>query len=115
MDIPISHCTQGGGFLFFSGIPPLNEDGVVVAPGNALRQAECIITKLESMLAQRSMTLSDLVYVQIFLRDIKDINQINPLYGKRFFRPYPARKVITTDFVSPDVLVEFSAIAYSGK
>ena len=58
------------------------------------------------------MSLKNLAYVQVFLRTMEDAERFNEAYVRRMPRPYPARKVITTDFSSRDVRVEISAIAY---
>jgi 2-iminobutanoate/2-iminopropanoate deaminase len=110
-EMPISEAVRCGEFLFLSGIPPM-EAGKVVAPGDAAAQAECVIKRMESVLAQHGMNLGNLAYVQVFLRTMDDVERFNEAYARRMPRPYPARKVITTDFSSRDVRVEISAIAY---
>ncbi len=110
-EMPISEAVRCGEFLFLSGIPP-TEAGEVVAPGDVAAQAECVIKRMELVLAQHGMNLGNLAYVQVFLRTMDDAKRFNEAYARRMPRPYPARKVITTDFSSWDVCVEISAIAY---
>jgi enamine deaminase RidA (YjgF/YER057c/UK114 family) len=112
MILPIRESVRCGDFVFLSGIPPM-EDGRVVAPGDVAEQAECVIRRMEAILAQHRMNLGNLAYVQVFLRTMDDVQSFNGVYARRIPRPYPARKVITTEFSSQGVRVEISAIAYS--
>ena len=49
-------------------------------------------------LEEVDMDFSNVVFSTVYLRDIKDDTQMNPLYGKFFKPPYPARTTLQQNF-----------------
>ena len=45
-------------------------------------------------LEEADMDFSNVVFSTVYLRDIKDSNQVDPLYSKFFTAPYPARTIL---------------------
>lgn len=74
---------------------------------------------MEERLAKAGLTLSDVVKLDILLRDVWNIPIMEKVFKERFRGVYPARKTISTDFAhvgGPDGLhVQMDAIAYRGK
>ncbi len=110
--LPLSTAIRAGEWVLLSGIPPVR-DGAVTAPEDPSRQAELVLDRMTEALGQFNMNLSHLAYVQIFLRDMADLDAINAVYARRMPRPYPARKVICSAFSLPDVRVEMNGYACS--
>jgi enamine deaminase RidA (YjgF/YER057c/UK114 family) len=82
-------------------------------------QVHGALDDMEARLAKINLTLSDVVKVDILLRDVWNIPVMEKVFKERFKGVYPARKTIGTDFAhvgGPDGLqVQIDAIAYQGK
>jgi enamine deaminase RidA (YjgF/YER057c/UK114 family) len=57
-------------------------------------------------LEEVDMDFSNVVFSTVYLRDIKDDTQMNPLYGKFFKPPYPARTTLQQNFESGEEAAE---------
>jgi len=57
-------------------------------------------------LEEVDMDFSNVVFTTVYLRDIKDDTQMNPLYGKFFKPPYPARTTLQQNFESGEEAAE---------
>lgn len=108
--LPLSTAVMVNGTVFISGIPPLLS-GKLFAPDDPAAQTECVMKRMKEALQAFGMGLEQLAYVQVFLRSIADYQVVNEVYEKLMPMPYPARKVIVTDFVLEQACVEMSGIA----
>ena len=77
------------------------------------------LNHMEKRLAKVDLKLSDVVKLDILMRDVWNIPIMEKVFKKRFRGVYPARKTISTDFAhvgGPDGLhVQIDGIAYRGK
>ncbi len=82
-------------------------------------QVHGALDHMEMRLAKANLTLSDVVKLDILLRDVWNIPIMEKVFKERFGGAYPARKTISTDFAhvgGPDGLhVQIDGIAYRGK
>lgn len=82
-------------------------------------QVNGALDHMEKRLAEVDLKLSDVVKVDVLMRDVWNIPIMEKVFKERFRGAYPARKTISTDFAhvgSPDGLhVQIDGIAYRGK
>ncbi|NIM94534.1 MAG: RidA family protein [Anaerolineales bacterium] len=82
-------------------------------------QVNGALDHMEMKLAKVNLTLSDVVKLDVLLRDVWNIPIMEKVFKERFRGEYPARKTISTDFAhvgGPDGLhVQIDGIAYKGK
>ena len=57
-------------------------------------------------LEEADMDFSNVVFSTVYLREIKDSSQVDPLYGKFFKPPYPARTMLQQNFASGEEAAE---------
>ena len=110
---PLSTAVSAGDYVILSGIPPV-KNGQVIAPQDIALQAEYVLTKMDEVLAAFELSLKHLAYVQIYLQSMDDYETVNAVYERHMPQPYPARKVIITDFAVKGVRLEMNGIA-TGK
>ena len=70
---PISHFTdavEAGGFLFVSGIVPVDERRELVGGDDVVAQARCVFENMRAVLAAGGCTFADVVKVTVFLTDV---------------------------------------------
>jgi len=57
-------------------------------------------------------SLSDVVKVTVFLRNMDDFTKMNEAYQSYFPEKKPARSTVITGLVNPKMLIEIECIAY---
>ena len=76
-------------------------------------QHENIFKGLRDTLAQFGLTLADLVKVNVWLKEIKDLPQMERFFRDHFEEDcFPARMTATTEFIDADCLVMIDGVAY---
>jgi len=103
---------EAGGFVFLS-----------YCVGNVGKSVEEQISgaldHMEKRLAKVDLKLSDVVKLDILMRDVWNIPIMEKVFKKRFRGVYPARKTISTDFAhvggGDGLHVQIDGIAYRGK
>ena len=94
---PVSHYTHAvrfGNLLFLSGIGPTAPDGTIVGAGDIGRQAEQVLTNIQTVLAAAGASFANILRVTVYLTDINDRAAVNEV-RKRFFGEHrPASTLI---------------------
>jgi 2-iminobutanoate/2-iminopropanoate deaminase len=91
--LPFSPGLQLGDTLYVSG--HLGVDPAVgKAPDDPEEEARGVLHSVELTLKEASMTLDDLVYVEIYCTDLKLYGAFNKAYASTLKSPYPARDFI---------------------
>lgn len=66
---------------------------------------------MKAILAEKGMTLDNVVKTTVFLADLNDFVPMNEVYGKYFSEPYPARSAIQVAKLPKDAPLEIECIA----
>ena len=109
---PVSHYTdavEASGFLYISGMLPVNADGELVGTGDVIRQSEQV---LDNVGAPLGATFGDVVRVAVYVRDMADRELINTVRRRYFGDARPASTLVEVSaLANPDALVEIEAVA----
>jgi 2-iminobutanoate/2-iminopropanoate deaminase len=112
---PISHYTDGveaGGFLYVSGMLPVDADGQLVGAGDPIRQTEQVLDNVAAVLRAAGAGFEDVVRVGVFLRDIADRERVNSVRRRYFGDARPASTLVEVSALAvPGALVEIEAVA----
>ena len=112
---PISHYTdavEAGGFLYISGMLPVEANGELVGTGNVIRQSEQVLDNVAAVLTATGASFNDVVKVGVYLRDMADREAINTVRRRYFGDARPASTLVQVSALAhPDALVEIEAIA----
>jgi 2-iminobutanoate/2-iminopropanoate deaminase len=76
----------GGALLVLAGQVAVDDNGEVVAPGDAAAQAERIFEIVGAVLAAHGATLADVLHIRTFMTNLDDL----PAYGAVRRRLFPA-------------------------
>jgi 2-iminobutanoate/2-iminopropanoate deaminase len=78
-------------------------------------QLESVFDGLKQTLADLGMTLDHIVKVQVWLKNIDDLPEMERLFNN-YFEPdhFPARMTSTTGFIDADCLLMIDGVAYAG-
>ncbi len=108
---PYSQAIADAGLLFMSGQVGRKHDVTALEDGVA-KQTRQAIHNLQAVLAERALSLPDVVKTTVFLVDMEDFSAMNTVYIEMFGEDAaPARSTIEVSRLPLDALVEIDAIA----
>jgi len=109
---PYSPGARAGNVVYTSGLLPLDRDGKLVGPDDVRAQTRAVLENIKSVLEAAGGSLSDVAVSMIFLKDLKDFQAMNEVYGEYFKKDPPARWCIGCELVKPEFLVEIQCVAH---
>ena len=109
-----SQGVRAGSFIFISGQIPLDPSTMEVVSDIFDKQVNQVITNLEAVAKEAGSTLSDIVKITVYLKNLEDFQSVNSVMSEVFSKPYPARAAVEVSRLPRDVLVEMDAIIYIG-
>jgi 2-iminobutanoate/2-iminopropanoate deaminase len=112
---PISHYTdavEAAGFLYISGMLPVDAGGELVGVGDVITQSEQVLDNVGAVLKATGATFDDIVRVGLYVRDMADLELINTVRRRYFGDARPASTLVEVSALAlPDALVEIEAVA----
>jgi reactive intermediate/imine deaminase len=99
LPMPFSKAVRAGGFLFLSGVLPMDENGRLVA-GDIVVQTRTVIERIATTLGECGASLSDVVRVMVWLADFGDFPAFNAEYRRHFDAHLPARSTVEASLYS---------------
>lgn len=91
---PYSHIAKAGPFLSISGTAGVNPATGLLAGDDVYSQTAQILESFSVMLASAGSDLRHVVHVNVFLKDVRDFEEMNRAYADRMGSHRPARTVI---------------------
>ena len=91
--MPFSKVVRAGGFLFLSGVLPMDGDGKLVA-GAIDVQTRVVLERIAATLGEHGASLADVVRVTVWLADLADFAAFNDEYRRHFELGFPARSTV---------------------
>lgn len=109
---PYNHIAKVGQFIAIGGTAGFDPaTGQLAGPG-AYEQAKQILASFAVMLQSVASGLSHVIHVNVFLRDMKDFDEMNRAYVEMMGDHRPARTVIgVTELPKPGVLLTMNLTA----
>ena len=115
---PSGHFSQAttvearGRLVFVSGMTARKADGTIAGIGDVEAQTRQVCENVKSAVEAAGGTLNDVCRVDVFVRNMEDFETIHKVRREYFSPPLPASTMVeVTKMVSPDYLIEMSAIA----
>lgn len=103
---------QAGGHLFVAGVLPVDAVGELVGGQDTVEQAEFAFGELGRILAAAGCAFADVVKVSVFLTDVDDRPQINPIRQRVFGPARPASTLVEVSGLAvPGARIEVDAVA----
>jgi 2-iminobutanoate/2-iminopropanoate deaminase len=113
---PYSPAVQVGSLLFVSGQIGMNSQTGAFAGDDIESQTRQALLNLTSILARAGFDSSDVVQCSVFLKDMRDFQKMNLIYGGFFAEGhYPTRTTVEVSNLPRNAGVEISAIAFKSK
>jgi 2-iminobutanoate/2-iminopropanoate deaminase len=108
---PYSQGVKTGNLLFCSGQIPFNPDTGELLTGSITEQTAQCLSNLKAVIETAGSSMSNVVKVTVFLKDMDDFTEMNAEYAKWFNKDPPARAAVQVARLPRDVGVEIEAIA----
>ena len=114
---PSGHFSQAttiearGRLVFVSGMTARRPDGSVAGVGDVEAQTRQVLDNIKAAMEAAGGTLDDLCRVDVYIRNMEHFDTIHKVRREYFRPPLPASTMVeVTKMVSPDYLIEISAI-----
>ena len=79
-------------------------------------QFENAFANLKNTLAKLGLTLEHIVKVNVWLKNVKNLPEMEKLFNQYFEKDhFPARMTSTTEFIDADCLLMIDGVAYKGN
>ena len=114
---PYSQAVIAGGWLYCSGQIALDPStGLMVGGGNIQEEANQVLKNLQAVLIAAKAKPSDVVRTTIYLKDLRDFEKVNQVYGEFFGEGIsPSRACVEVAGLPKGALVEIDCIALIEK
>ncbi|PLJ76974.1 RidA family protein [Infirmifilum sp. SLHALR2] len=109
---PYSQAVEAAGFVFVSGQIPIDPQTGSIVEGGIKEQTKRVLENIKAILEESGLTMEDVVYATVFLKDIRLFNEFNEVYSQYFQREPPARVTVQVADLPRGALVEISVIAF---
>ena len=111
LPMPFSKVVRAGGFLFLSGVLPMDGDGKLVT-GAIDVQTRVVLERIAATLGEHGASLADVVRVTVWLADLADFTAFNDEYRRHFELGFPARSTVqATLYGGARIEIEAQALA----
>ena len=113
---PYSPALKVGDYLYISGQVAIDAQGKTVGAGDPVAQARQAFENIKELVEAAGGTMDDIVFLMIYVTDIRHYFTFGELRKEYFKPPYPACTAIgVTGLAQEDWCVEIEATAYLGK
>jgi len=105
---PYSQGVEANGFFYTAGFGP-QDPATGAVPDSVADQTRQVLRNVQSILAERGLTMDDCVKTTVHLADLADFAEFNEAYEEFFSQPYPVRTTVGSQLAN--ILVEIDVVA----
>ena len=111
-DTPFNHVIKAGNFLFLSSQLSTDLKTNKIIEGNIIEQTRQALENIKFLLESSGATMNDIIKVVVYMREIKDFDQMNRIY-REYFKKGQEPVRVTIQAVSPieNIDIEIEVIA----
>jgi enamine deaminase RidA (YjgF/YER057c/UK114 family) len=107
-----SRAVRVGNEVHVSGTTAIDDNGLLVGPGDPHAQTRRILTIIERALEEAGASMADVVRTRIYVTDITRWEEVGRAHGEFFGEIRPASTMVGVGaLIDPDMLVEIEATA----
>jgi 2-iminobutanoate/2-iminopropanoate deaminase len=108
---PYSQAVESNGFVFTSGVIPIDPATGELVTGGIEAQADQAVKNLAALLQEAGTSTEKTIKTTVFIKDMNDFAKVNEIYAKYFTKDFPARSCVEVARLPKDVLIEIEAVA----
>ena len=106
-----SHVVEAGGFLFITGMDPMDLEKGLIIMDDIDKATELILENMKKLLKSVGSSMDRVVKVTIFMKDMADFQRMNAVYARYFPEKPPARTCVAVKEVPGNFQLKIEAIA----
>jgi len=107
-----SRAIRTGDQVHVAGTTATDDDGEIVAPGDAYRQTQVALEIVESALNEAGASRSDVVRTRMYVADIDQWEEVGDAHGEVFGEVRPATSMVEVSrLIDSEAVVEIEATA----
>ena len=110
---PYSQAVKAGGFLYLSGMMPIDPETGKLEPDDIRVQTQRILRNIDALLTDAGYAEEDVVKTTCFLSDIANFGAFNEVYASYFVHK-PARSCVAVRDLPKGAMVEVEVVAWRG-
>jgi len=108
---PYSQGIKARGFVYTSGILPLDIQSGEVVSGGIEAETRKTIENLKAVLEEGGASLATVVKTTVFMTNMEDFGMMNRIYNEYFKEILPARATVEVSALAKGAQVEIEAVA----
>jgi reactive intermediate/imine deaminase len=105
-----SQAVRAGSIVYISGQIPLDPVTMQIVAGDMKDQVRRVFESLKAVAEAAGGSLSNVVKLTVYLRDLRDFPLVNEVMGEFFAEPYPARAAVGVSALPKDAGIEIEAV-----
>jgi len=109
--VPLSAAIKANGFVFVSGLPPMDPATGAFVKGDVVAQAERSLANVKLVLESAGSSLDKVCKVTVFASNAGYFKAINEVYRRYFPHEPPARTFVAVGSWPAEFDIEFECIA----
>ena len=109
--VPLSPVIKANGFVFVSGMPPMDPKTGAFIKGDIAAQTEMSLRAVKHALEAAGSSIEKVCKVTIYASNAAHYRTINEVYGRTFAKAPPARTFVAVGSWPLDFDIEIEAIA----
>jgi 2-iminobutanoate/2-iminopropanoate deaminase len=110
---PYSQAILAGSIVYVSGQIAIDPATGKLTGETIEEQTRQVLKNMEAILTVQGLTLENVVKTEVYLKDLKDFQVMNGIYGEKFsYAIKPARATVQISKLPMDALVEISCVAF---
>ena len=110
-NVPLSPAVKANGFVFCSGMPPMNPKTGEIVRGDIETQTKAVLDSLKTVLEASGSSLDQVVKVVIFIANSAYFPTVNAIYKDYFPQDPPARTFATVGSWPWEFDIEIECVA----
>jgi 2-iminobutanoate/2-iminopropanoate deaminase len=111
MGVPLSPVVKAGGFVYVSGMPPLDLETGVIVSGDIAAQTELALKNVKRALESAGSSLDKVVKEHVYCANTAYYRIINDIYCRYFTGNFPARTFVPVASWPMEFDVEIDCVA----
>ncbi len=108
---PYSQAIIANGFLFTSGMIPIDPAVNQLVEGDINVQATQAFTNLKNLIEASGSSMDKVIKTTVFIKNMDEFGAVNEVYKTFFDKDFPARSCVEVARLPKDVLIEVEAVA----
>ena len=109
--VPISPVVRANGFLFVSGMPPMDVKTGKIVKGDIVKQTKLSLAAVKHVLTAAGSSLDKVVSVRVYCSNSAYFGTINEVYKTYFKKDPPARTFVTVASWPMEFDIEVECVA----